>query len=56
MKSIPQKWGQTGMLPLWGRGTLQERVPKFGITERGETRSFQDNKEALNSKGATREV
>ena len=52
----PQKGGQTGMLPLWGRGKLQERVPKFGITERGETSVFSGQSGALNSKGATCEA
>ena len=29
--------GTTGMLPLWGHGTLQEGVPKVGVSVRGET-------------------
>ena len=36
----PRRGGQTGMLPLWGHGTFQEGVPKFGIAERGETSVF----------------
>jgi hypothetical protein len=39
-KSIPQKGGQTGMLPLWGHGTLQEGVPKVGVSNRGETQGW----------------
>jgi hypothetical protein len=30
-------YNQTGMLPLWGHGTLQEGVPKVGVSDRGET-------------------
>jgi hypothetical protein len=36
----PPEGGQTGMLPLWGHGTLQEGVPKFVIAEREETSVF----------------
>ena len=52
----PPEGGQTGMLPLWVMGHFKRECLSLGSPKGKKRVSFQDNKEALNSKGATREA